>query len=210
MEILSFEETKRLFGKYKVPFCETEIFNSKTKAIAFARKIGFPVVIKVHGRNIFHKSEIGGVKIGIKDEEEFDKAWEEMSANTEGKNVEGILVQGMGKGREIAMGMRRDKQFGPVLMFGLGGVFIEVLNDVSLRIAPITKEDAIGMIKEIRGYKILEGYREGKTANIQKLADVLVSLSKMSLKEENIEEIDLNPLMVDGDQIKLIDFRIII
>jgi len=210
MEILSFEETKKLFSKYKVPCCETEIFNVKEKALDYATKIGFPVVLKVHSRTIFHKSEIGGVRIGIKDAEEFLEAWEEMSVKMAGRNIEGLLVQEMVSGKEIAMGMKRDEQFGPVLMFGLGGIFIEVLNDVSFRIAPINKDEAIEMIREIKGYKILEGYREGKTVNINKMADILIGLSKMSLKEEYVKGVDLNPIVVTEEYAKLIDFRIIV
>ncbi|MDD4409818.1 MAG: acetate--CoA ligase family protein [Candidatus Pacebacteria bacterium] len=210
MEILSFEETKNLFIKYNIPCCQTEIFNVKEKALAYAKKVGFPVVLKIHSKTIFHKSEIGGVKVGIKNEEEFIKAWDEISRNIEGRNIEGLLVQEMVGGREVAMGMKRDNQFGPVLMFGLGGIFIEVLNDVSFRIAPITKAEALVMIKEIKGYKILKGYREGKVVDIQKIADILVSLSKMSLKEEYIKGIDLNPVVVTDTYAKLIDFRVII
>jgi len=150
------------------------------------------------------------VRIGIKDAEEFLEAWKEMSVKMAGRNIEGLLVQEMVSGKEIAMGMKRDEQFGPVLMFGLGGIFIEVLNDVSFRIAPINKDEAIEMIREIKGYKILKGYREGKTVNINKMADILIGLSKMSLKEDYIKGIDLNPIVVTEEYAKLIDFRIIV
>jgi acetyl-CoA synthetase (ADP-forming) len=210
MEILSFEETKKLLLKYKIPHCETEIFNFEDKALAFAKKIGFPVVLKIHSRTIFHKSEIGGVKANIKDEKEFTEAWNQINENTKGRNIEGILVQEMLSGKEIAMGMKRDNQFGPVLMFGLGGIFIEVLKDVSFRIAPVDKVEALKMIKEIKGYKILEGYRTGDDVNIPKIADILVGLSKMSMKEDHIIGMDFNPVIVNKESAKLADFRIII
>jgi acyl-CoA synthetase (NDP forming) len=210
MEILSFEETKRLLLKYKLPFCRTEIFNSKEKALAFAEKLGFPVVLKVHAQKIFHKSEIGGVKTNIKNREEFEKSWEEIEKSIRGRNIEGMLVQEMRSGNEIALGMKRDSQFGPVLMFGLGGIFIEIIKDVSLRVAPIDKEEALQMIKEIKGIKILEGARGKKKADLEKIAEMLVNLSNLSMKEERIQSIDFNPVMVDGSKVCIADFRIIV
>lgn len=210
MEILSFEETRKLLNKYKIPYCETEIFNFQDKALSFAKKIGFPIVLKIHSRTIFHKSEIGGVKANIKNEEEFIEAWNQINENTKGRNIEGILVQKMLIGKEIAMGMKRDDQFGPVMMFGLGGIFIEVLKDVSFRIAPVEKTEAIKMIKEIKGYKILEGYRTGENINISKIAEIIVNLSKMSMKENSIIGMDFNPVIVNEESAKLADFRIII
>lgn len=210
MEILSFEETRKLLLKYKLPFCRTEIFNSKEKALVFARQIGFPVVLKIHAQKIFHKSEIGGVKTNIKDEVEFSNAWDEIEVNIEGKNIEGILVQEMAIGNEVAVGMKRDSQFGPVLMFGLGGIFIEIIKDVSFRIAPITAEEATKMIKETKGFEILNGARGKKKVDLKKIADMLVNLSNLSLKEERIQSIDFNPVMATDKQALISDFRIII
>jgi acyl-CoA synthetase (NDP forming) len=210
MEILSFEETRKLLLKYKIPFCKTEIFNSKEKALAYVKKIGFPIALKIHSRTIFHKSEIGGVKVGINNEEEFSVAWDEMKQNTELRNIEGILVQEMVSGNEIAIGMKRDPQFGPVLMVGLGGIFIEVLKDVAFRIAPMEKSEAIKMIKEIKGYKLLEGYRNREGVNVDKLAMLLVNLSKLSIKEKNILSIDFNPVMGNNKNVLVADFRLTI
>lgn len=209
MNILSFRETERILSKYKIPFCRTEIFNSKEKAFLFAQKIGFPVALKVHGQKVFHKSEIGGVKVNIK-EDDFDDAWEEIMKNVEGKIIEGILVQEMFYGNEVAIGMNRDDQFGPTIMFGLGGIFIEILKDVSLRVAPISKNEALEMIKEIKGFKILDGARGNKKANINSLVDILVNVSNLSLKEEQIKSIDFNPIIVNESKALVADFRIII
>jgi acetyl-CoA synthetase (ADP-forming) len=210
MEILSFEETKKLLTKYKLPFCRTEIFNSKEKALLFAEKLGFPVVLKVHAQKIFHKSEIGGVKTNIQNKEEFEIAWEEIQKNVEGKNIEGILVQEMLKGNEVALGMKKDSQFGPVLMFGLGGIFIEIIKDVSFRVAPLNKEEAMGMIKEIKGFKILEGARGRKKVDLDKIVEIIVSISNLSMKEENIQSIDFNPVMINENRACIADFRIIV
>lgn len=210
MEILSFEETKKLLNKYKLPFCRTEIFNSKEKALLFAEKLGFPIVLKVHAQKIFHKSEIGGVKINIQNKEEFERAWGEIQKNVEGKNIEGILVQEMLKGSEVAIGMKRDSQFGSVLMFGLGGIFIEIIKDVSFRIAPVNKEEAMAMLKEIKGFKILEGARGRKKVDLDKITEIIVNLSNFSTKEENIQSVDFNPVMINENRACIADFRIII
>jgi len=210
MNILSFKETEILLSKYKIPFCKTELFNSKEKALAYAQKIGFPVVLKVHAQKIFHKSEIGGVKVDINDEEEFLLSWEEMMEKISGKNIEGILVQEMTYGNEVAIGMKRDKQFGPVLMFGLGGIFIEIIKDVSFRVAPISKKEALEMIKELKGFKILDGARGKEKVNLKNLADIIISVSNLSMKEEYIDSIDFNPIMINKDKACITDFRIIV
>jgi len=210
MEILSFEETKNLLIKYKLPLCRTEIFNSKEKAAVYANKIGYPIVLKVHAQKIFHKSEVGGVKVNIKNDDELYSAWDEIMGNIQGKNIEGILVQEMISGNEMAVGMKRDEQFGPVLMFGLGGIFIEVIQDVSLRIAPIGKKEALEMIKEIRGYKILEGYRGKDPVNVDEIADIMVNISNLSVSEERISSIDFNPVIANKKGVWIADLRIII
>lgn len=209
MEVLGFEQTKKILQKYKIPFCRTEIFNSQDKALAYAEKIGFPVVLKVHGSTIFHKSDIGGVKIGISNKEEFYLAWAEIRNNSELKKIEGILVQEMVKGNELTIGMKRDKQFGPVLMFGLGGIFIEILKDVAFRVAPIDKKQALKMIAEIKGYKLLQGYRGKEGVNINKLSALLVNIARLSLREEKILSIDFNPVMANKKAILVADFRLI-
>lgn len=209
MNILSFQETERILSKYKIPFCKTEIFNSKEKAFLFAQKIGFPVALKVHGQKVFHKSEIGGVKINV-NEEDFDSSWEEIISNVEGKTIEGVLVQEMFYGNEVAIGMNRDDQFGPTIMFGLGGIFIEIIKDVSLRVAPIDKREAEKMIKELKGFKILDGARGSQKANINSLVNMLVNISNLSLKEDQIKSIDFNPVIVNNSKALVADFRIIV
>jgi acyl-CoA synthetase (NDP forming) len=210
MQILSFEETKQLLTKYKIPVCRTEIFNSKEKALVFADKIGYPVVLKIHAQKIFHKSELGGVKTNIRNEEDFEKAWDEIINNIQGKNIEGVLVQEMIIGNEIAIGMKNDEQFGPVIMFGLGGIFIEIIKDVSFRVAPIGRKEAMQMIEEIKGYKILKGARGGKEVDIEKIVDMIVNLSKLSINEEKIKSIDFNPVIVNDKKALVADFRIIV
>jgi len=123
------------------------------------------------------------------------------------RKIEGILVQKMGFGREIALGMKRDLQFGPVLMFGLGGIFIETLKDVSFRICPLSKKTAKEMIKEIRGYPVLKGQRGKRGINIEKLVEIILQLSKLSLENPEIKEIDFNPIFVDEKTAKVADLK---
>jgi succinyl-CoA synthetase beta subunit len=210
MEILGFEETRIILSKYKIPFCKTEIFNSKDKALLFAQKIGFPVVLKVHGQRVFHKSELKGVKVGIENEEDFISSWDEMMKNVAGRNIEGLLVQEMVLGSEVAIGMKRDDQFGPVIMFGLGGIFIEVIKDFSLRVAPINLDEALEMIKETKGVKILEGARGKEKVNIKHIAQIIVNLSVLSIKEDKIKSIDFNPIIINKKKALATDFRIVI
>ena len=173
----------------------------------FAQKIGYPIVLKVFSHRIFHRTEIGGVKIGIKNEKELRKAFDELIKI---KGGAGILIQKMVLGKEVALGMKRDSQFGPVLMAGLGGIFVEVLKDVSFRICPVSEREALEMIKGIKGYEILKGHRGQKPVNLKALVKIIVNLSKLSLKEEKIKEIDLNPVIVNKKRALACDFKILV
>ena len=204
MQILDFQTSKKLLLKYKIPFLETEIFRSEKKARQFAKKLKFPVVLKVFSSKIFHRTDIGGIKVGIKNEKEFEKTFSKLSKIPK---AEGVLVQKMGWGLEIGLGMKKDPVFGPVLMFGLGGIFIETLKDVSFRICPLSKKTAREMIKEIKGYPILKGQRGQKAVNIEELVKIILQLSKLSLKEKEIKEIDFNPIFIDEKTAKAADFK---
>jgi len=209
--LLDFNRTKKILSDYKIPFCQTEIFKSKDKAVIFAEKIGYPVVLKISSQNIIHKIEMGGVKIGINNKEDFGKAWDEMLNNKgiKGK-VEGFLVQKQVKGIEVIIGVKKDAQFGPVLMFGLGGTFVEVFKDVSFRVAPIGLREAKEMIKEIKGYEVFEGYRGREVVDTEKIAGIIVNLSSLSLARREIKEIDFNPVITNGKESLVCDAKIII
>jgi len=225
MKVLGFRETKKLCLKYKIPLCQTAIVETKKEAADFARKIGYPVVLKISSPDILHKTDVGGIKIGIKSEKELRKAFSEILNNVKkGKpeapkesklptgqaRIEGILVQEQVLGKEAVVGMKRDLTFGPVLMFGLGGIFVEVLKDVAFRVVPINKREALKMIKEIKGYEILKGFRGEKPVNIKKIAEIITFLSKLSLAEKNIKEIDLNPIIVNEKRALVVDARFLL
>jgi len=207
MPLLNFSETKKLFLKYKLPVLRAELFESERKALAFAKKIGFPVVLKIWSSNILHRTDIGGVRVGIDNQKNFKKAFFDLQKI---KNIEGVIVQKMGDGKQLFLGMKRDEQFGPVIAFGLGGIFVEVLKDVSFRICPVSKIEAQKMIRDIKGFPILRGQRGQVGINIEALIILILKISRLSLKEKQIKEIDFNPAIADKKGIFLADFKIII
>ena len=209
MKLLGFQRSKNLLSKHKIPFLKCEIFSLEElkKAERLAKKIGYPVVLKVSSPKIFHRTDIGGVKVGIKNEKELKNSFLNLAKI---KGVKDILVQKMGKGKEIALGMKRDPQFGPVLMVGLGGIFVEVLKDVSFGICPLSKREAFKMIKEMKGYTVLKGGRSQKGVNIRALTDIMVKLSELSLREKDIQEIDFNPVIINEKTAKVADFKFFI
>lgn len=212
MPLLSFQETKNLLLKYKIPFSPVGLVNSKKEALTFAKKIGYPVVLKIYSPEVLHRTDLDLVKVGIEKADDLSKAFDEIFKKTKKIKIrsEGILVQKMVKGVELMSGMKRDRQFGPVLMFGLGGIFVEILNDVSLRIAPLSKREAMKMVKEIKGYKILSGWRGKSPLAVEKIVEILLNLSNLSLENPKIKEIDLNPIFVDEKKALAADFKFLI
>ncbi len=209
MKALTFSETKKILSEYDIPLCQMVLAKTKKEAIVFAEKIGYPVVLKISSPEILHKTEIKGIKINIFDKKTLEKTWDKILLEVKKKKpsagIEGILIQKQLKGREIVIGMKRNQKFGPVLMFGLGGIFTEVLEDVAFKIAPVSESDAIKMIKEIKGYKVLTAFRGQKQVNLKAIVKIIVSLSKLSLEKEEIKEIDLNPIIVDEKKALIVD-----
>ena len=214
-QFLNEVESKEVLREAGIDTTEAYMAGSKDEAVETAKKIGFPVVLKVMSTQIVHKSDIGGVKLGLNDESEVASAYDEVMAAVKSKEpsakIDGVSVQGMARpGTEVIMGMSKDPQFGPVLMFGLGGILVEVLKDVSFRIVPLARRDAREMIKEIKGYPILEGYRGQEPANLEKLEDALLKLSEFVEAHSEIKEIDLNPIFAYSDGLTAVDARVIL
>jgi len=178
--LLGFRETKKILRDYKIPFLKTQLVETKEEAKRVAEKIGWPVVLKISSPEVLHRTEEGLLELELQNEKELEKAFDRILQRVKGRKIEGILVQKMARGIEVVYGMKRDEVFGPVLMFGLGGIFVEILKDVSFGIAPLSKKEAREMIKTIKGYKILKGYRGGDLVNIGKMEEILVRLSKLS------------------------------
>ncbi len=213
--VLTEVESKQLVAEAGIPVVETKLAKTKAEAISISKKLGFPVVLKIVSPDIIHKSDIGGVKLGLANATQAGKAYTEIMAAAKKANkkadIQGISVQKMARpGVEVIMGMSKDAQFGPVLMFGLGGVFVEVLKDVAFRIVPLNKRDASQMIREIKGYPLLEGYRGQEPANINVLEDILLKLSDFVDKNPKIKEMDLNPIFAYKDRALAVDARVIL
>lgn len=208
MKSLEFKKTEQLLSKYGIPLCPGRLILEKGEVLAFAEKTGYPLVLKVLSPSAVHKTDLGLVKTGIDNEDELTGAWAELAAKKIKK--EGILVQKQLSGVEMVIGMKRDSQFGPVLMFGLGGIFVELLKDVSFRIAPLKKKDAREMVKEIKGHKALLGFRSQKPVDLEKLTGILLSLSKLSLQEKYVKEVDLNPVIANEKGAWVVDPRLLI
>jgi len=213
--VLTEIESKQLMAEAGIPTVESRLATSKAQAIALSKEIGFPVVLKIVSPDIIHKSDSGGVKLGLANAAQVGKAYSEIMSAAKGTSpkakIDGVSVQKMARaGVEVIMGMSKDAQFGPVLMFGLGGVFVEVLKDVAFRIVPLVRRDASQMIREIKGYPLLEGYRGQEPANITVLEDMLLNLSAFVDKTPEIRELDLNPILAYGDSAVAVDARVIL
>ena len=213
--LLTEVESKGLLTQWGIPVIETRLARSKKEAISLSKEMGFPVVMKISSPDIVHKSDAGGVKLGLDNATQVGKAYTEMMSSMKEKypraQIQGVSVQKMApSGVEVIVGMSKDAQFGPVLMFGLGGVLVEVLKDVSFRIVPLTRRDASEMIKEIKGYPILQGYRGAEPADIGALEELIVKVSEFVEQNPQIKEIDLNPIFAYKDKAIAVDARIIL
>ena len=208
-------ESKLILKELGIATTEPKLAKSKDEAISLAKGSGFPVVLKVSSADIIHKSDSGGVKLGLANEDELGCAYDDIMASVKrhqpDAHIEGVSVQKMARpGVEVIMGMSKDPQFGPVLMFGLGGIFVEILKDVSFRIVPLIRRDARDMIREIKGYPVLEGYRGQEPANVPMLEDILLKISDFVDKTPQIKEMDLNPIFAYSQGTVAVDARIIL
>jgi len=200
---------------YGIPVPEVGLAKSPEEAGELADKIGYPIVLKIVSPDITHKSDVGGVIVGLKSRDEVvegaKKIFDNVSKNAPNARITGVLVQKMVPyGLEVIVGGLRDNIFGAVVMFGLGGIFVEVLRDVSFRIAPISMDEALEMIHEIKSHKLLEGYRGQPPVDKKSLAKIIVGVSNLLLENPEIESIDLNPIMAFPDKAVVADARIIV
>ena len=213
--VLTEIEAKQIVREAGIMVTETRLADSQKEAIAISKEIGYPVVLKIASPDITHKSDAGGVKAGLLDAKEVKKAYEDIMAsvtrNVSKARIHGVTVQPMARpGVEVIIGVFKDPQFGPVIMFGLGGIFVEVLKDVAFRLIPIIKWDAAEMIEEIKGKALLNGYRGQEPADKEALADVLLKISALVEKTPEIKELDLNPVFAYRDSAIAVDARIVL
>lgn len=214
---LTERQSKKLLQSYGIPVTREDLATTAKEAGDLAEKLGFPVCVKIESKDIAHKTEAKAIRLNLSTREEVEAAFREVTANARAYSpaaeIRGAVVQEMvGKGIEVILGVNNDSPFGPVIMFGLGGIFVEVLKDVSCRIAPLTREDAEEMISEIKGYPLLQGVRGEPPADVDALVGTLLRLCELAFDlRGEIKELDINPLIVlpRGQGVKVADALVI-
>ena len=205
-------EAIQYLGRYGLPYPGHGLAGSAREAVELADELGYPVVLKVVSEDVVHKSEAGGVLVGLKSASEVEQGYGEIlrkvGEKAAGASIQGVLVcQEAEEGLEIIVGGIKDQVFGPTVMFGLGGVFTEVLDDVAFRVAPLSRLDAAEMVEEIRGYPLLTGIRGGKPRDIQGLVQLLLTVSRLMTERPEIMELDLNPVRIYDQGLRILDVR---
>jgi acetyl-CoA synthetase (ADP-forming) len=207
---LSEYESKQVLASYGIPVTQEELVINPEDLSQAIHKIGYPLVMKGCAAEIAHKTERGLIRVDIRNEDEARTAFKEITAAMAGAQ-KAVLVQQMVKGqRELVVGLTRDPQFGPCVMFGLGGIFTEVLEDTSFRVAPIEKRDALEMILEIKAHKILESIRGMEPVDKDMLAEILIATGRLGIENEAIQEIDINPVIISRGKPVAVDALVVL
>ena len=206
---LSEYESSLVIKSAGVEVVPSVLAKTRDEAFQMAEKIGFPVVMKGCSAELAHKTESGMVKLNVGNSEEAARVFDELTAKI--KNLDGVLIEEMVKGsREFVIGLSRDPQFGPCVMFGLGGILTEAIQDVTFRVAPLSKEDALEMIDEIKTKKLLGEFRGSPAVDREALAKALVGVGELGMKYDSIAEIDINPLIISGDKPVAVDALVVL
>ncbi len=209
-KVLSEHESKALLRAYGIPVTREIVATNQEELIKATRDIGYPLVIKGSSPDLIHKTEQGVVRIDLRNDEEARAAFQEIMSSMQ-DHQKAVLVQEMVKGRrELMVGMTRDAQFGPCVMFGLGGIFTEILKDISFRVAPIEKRDAEEMMQEIKASKILGNVRGMPAADLEELSEILIKVGEMGLENDAVKEIDINPLILSGSKPVAVDALVVL
>jgi acyl-CoA synthetase (NDP forming) len=208
-------EAKMICRAYNLPVPEFDVATDRRQALRMARKVGYPVVLKIVSQDILHKTEAGGVLVNLSSDTEVERGYDQIISNArtykKEPRIDGVLVQHMApKGLEVVVGGLRDKQFGAVVMFGLGGVFTEVLKDVTFCITPVAAWEAQEMIHGIKGYAALAGFRGQAAADQEAIASVICIVSNIMNENPMIGQLDLNPVMIYDQGSSVVDARIIL
>jgi acetyltransferase len=209
------QDAKAVLEAYGVKIPEGQFSATRDQAVAAAQKAGFPVVMKVVSQDVVHKSDVGGVRVGLQTPQQVEDAFDLMMLRipnlVPGARIDGVLVEEMKSGgREVILGMTRDPQFGPMLMFGLGGIYVEVLKDVTFHLAPLTVGEAMEMLSQTKTFALLKGVRGQKGVDIESIAECLQRIAQLGVDFPEVQELDINPLRVGftrGDTMAL-DARI--
>lgn len=213
--LLSEVEAKAALGDAGVPVTATSLAQTREEAAAQAEAMGYPVALKVVSPNVAHKSDVGGVVLGIESHEEVAEAYDEIISSVQAAQpsavIEGVSVQEMASpGVEVIVGVTTDPQFGPVMMFGLGGIMVEVLGDVAFRLAPLGEGDARDMIDEIQGRQVLDGVRGQPPVDLGAIEAMLDRVSAFAAEHPEVAELDLNPVIASPEGAIAVDARIVL
>jgi acyl-CoA synthetase (NDP forming) len=211
---LNLQESRSVMEKVGVPFNRSHMATSVEDAVAASSEVGFPLVMKIVSPQIIHKTEVGGVVVGVNSPEDVEKEYGAMVERAlkavPDAQIKGVMLEEMVSGTEFIVGTTEDVQFGPMIMFGVGGIFVEVYKDVAFRLIPINDRDALDMLGELKGKAILEGARGLPKADKGKLSEVLKGVSKLIEEHPSIAELDINPLMITERGPVAVDARIIL
>ena len=212
--ILTYEESRQVMNLAGFPLNKMKIAANLDECVLKASEINYPIVLKIVSEAVVHKSDSGGVKVGISSEEELKKAFEEMLVSVKkhypNADIQSFSIEEMVEGVELLIGTNTDDQFGKMVAFGIGGIFVEVYKDVSFKLIPITEQDVLDMIEEIQGKKILKGYRGMPKIDVAELISLLLKVSNLIEEFPQIHEMDLNPIVATSVGLKAIDARIIL
>ena len=207
---LSEHDSLQFLSAHGVPVVRQKVIDTEDNAVAAAAEIGYPVVLKGSGEGVSHKTELSLVAIDLRNEKDVRKAYNELTSRPE-VQIKDVLVQQMIKGdRELVVGLTRDAQFGPCVMFGIGGIFTEVLKDTSFRIAPLSRWDAMDMMEDIRGKEILGAFRGKPPVDREILADILIAVGQIGMNYDQIREIDINPLKISDEKPVAVDALVVL
>ena len=207
---LSEFESKQVLAAYEIPVTREKLVDDVKDLVSATEEIGLPLVLKGCSSDLAHKTEKGLIRVDIRNEREARAAFDEIMGAMEGQD-KAVLVQEMVKGpRELVVGLTRDPQFGPCVMFGLGGIFTEILKDISFRVAPLEKRDALEMMQEIKGHKILEAVRGMEAADLDMLTKILINVGRIGMEHEKVKEIDINPVIISGSRPVAVDALVVL
>jgi 3-hydroxypropionyl-CoA synthetase (ADP-forming) len=212
-KVITEESSKEILGEYGIKVPKYALVTSSDQAVQKSKEIGFPLVAKIVSPDILHKTDVGGVKVGLSSEEEVRKAFDDMFNRLKEKfDVKGVLLEKMvPKGVELIVGLQNDSQFGPSIMVGLGGIYTELFKDVSFRVLPVTKNEAVRMLESLRGKDILKGFRGSKPIDMNMLSEAIVNIGNLGVDMAGkYESIDFNPVVVYPDSYYVVDAKIIL
>jgi acetyl-CoA synthetase (ADP-forming) len=208
-------DAEKLAREYGIPVVKSKLARSEREAVSIARKLGYPVVLKVVSPDVLHKTDVGGVVLNVRSQAGVRQAYRNIMKNilqsNKSANIVGVIVQKMTNGgQEFVVGATRDPQFGPTVMFGLGGTYVELFKDVSFRLAPVSEEESLRMIRELKSHPLFSGYRGSRPLDISSTSRVIMKVGAMITENEWIESIDINPLMVLPKRVVATDVRVIL